>query len=57
VVVGGAADRVDAHHLCAELAQRHTRQWHRHEAGYLDDPDTGQWSRRVGHAAKCKHLR
>ena len=48
VVVGRAADRVDPHHLGAELAQRHTRQRHRDEAGDLDDPDPGQRSGRVG---------
>ena len=42
VVVGGAADRVDADHLGAELGQRHPGQRHRDEAGDLDDPHPGQ---------------
>ncbi len=42
MVVGGAADRVDADHLGAQLRQRHARQRDRDEAGDLDDPHAGQ---------------
>ena len=42
VIVGGTADGVDADHLGAECGQRHPGQWHRDEAGDLDDADSGQ---------------
>ncbi len=48
VVVGRAADRVDPHHLGAELTQRHPRKRDGDEAGDLDDPNPGQRSGRVG---------
>ena len=44
-VVGGAADRIDPHHLRTELTERHAGQRHRDEAGDLDDPHSGQRSR------------
>src|SRR5882762_12002298 len=39
VIVGGAADGVDAYHLGAELSQGHAGQGNGHEAGDLHDPD------------------
>ena len=46
VGVRRTADRVDANHLGAQLAQRHSAQRRRDEAGHLDD---GETSKRRGH--------
>ena len=53
VIVGGAADRVDADDLGTQLRQRHAGQRHRDEAGDLDDPHSGQRTggiRSISHA-------
>jgi hypothetical protein len=47
VIVGRAADRIDADHLGPQLAQRHRRQRHRDETGDLDDAHPGQWPRGI----------